>query len=54
MEIGYIKNGELITSFAKKAKEFTYTITADEAGEYYFYAENMSAGSIIITSGIIK
>jgi hypothetical protein len=54
MEIGYIKNGELITSFAKKAKEFSYTITADEAGEYYFYAENFSAGSIIITSGIIK
>jgi hypothetical protein len=54
MEIGYIKNGELITSFAKKAKEFSYSITADEAGEYYFYAENMSAGSIIITSGIIN
>jgi hypothetical protein len=54
MEIGYIKNGELITSFAKTAKEFSYTITADEAGEYYFYAENMSAGSIIITSGIIN
>jgi hypothetical protein len=54
MEIGYIKNGELITSFAKKAKEFSYTISASEAGEYYFYAENMSAGSIIITSGIIN
>jgi hypothetical protein len=54
MEIGYIKNGELITSFAKKAKEFSYTITADEAGEYYFYAEDLSAGSIIISSGIIK
>jgi hypothetical protein len=54
MEIGYIKNGELITSFTKKAKEFSYTITADEGGEYYFYAENMSAGSIIIQSGIIK
>jgi hypothetical protein len=54
MEIGYIKNGELITSFAKKAKEFSYSITADEAGEYYFYAENMCAGSIIIASGNIK
>lgn len=54
MEIGYIKNGELITSYAKKAKEFSNTITADEAGEYYFYAENLSAGSIIISSGVIK
>lgn len=54
MEIGFIKNGELITSFAKKEKEFSYTITADEIGEYYFYAENMSAGKIIISSGIIK
>jgi hypothetical protein len=54
MEIGYIKNGELITSFAKKAKDFSYTITANEAGEYYFYAENLCASSIIIPSGIIK
>ncbi|MDD9266164.1 hypothetical protein ACFPES_03865 [Paenibacillus sp. GCM10023248] len=54
MEIGYIKNGELITSYTKKAMEFSNTITADEAGEYYFYAENFSAGSIIITSGMIK
>jgi hypothetical protein len=54
MEIGYVKNGELINGFAKKEKEFSYTITADAAGEYYFYAENASAGSIIITSGIIK
>jgi hypothetical protein len=54
MEIGYIKNGELTKSFAKKAKDFSYTVTADEAGKYYFYAENASAGSIIITSGIIK
>jgi hypothetical protein len=54
MEVGYIKNGELITSFTKKAKEFTYTITADKAGEYYFYTENYSAGSIVIASGIIK
>lgn len=54
MEIGYIKNGELITSIAKKEKEFSYTITADEVGEYYFYAENLSAGKILIASGVIK
>jgi hypothetical protein len=41
-------------SFAKKAKEVSYTITADEAGEYYFYARNASASYIIIPSGIIK
>ncbi|MCD9026428.1 hypothetical protein [Cohnella silvisoli] len=54
MEIGYIKNGVLITGFVKKEKEFSYTITADEAGEYYFYAENYSASYIIIQSGIIN
>jgi hypothetical protein len=54
MEIGYIKNGELITGFFEKKKEFSFTITADEAGEYYFYTENYSAGKIIIASGIIN
>jgi hypothetical protein len=54
MEIGYVKNGELITGIAEKAKEFTYTTIADEVGEYYFYAQNYSAGYIIIASGIIK
>jgi hypothetical protein len=54
MEIGYIKNGELFTSFAKKAKEFSYTITADEMGEFYFYAVNYSAGKIIIASGAVN
>jgi len=54
MEIGYINNGELVRGFAKKAPEFAYTITADEAGEYYFYAENLSAGKIVIASGIIE
>jgi hypothetical protein len=54
MEIGYIKNGEVTTGFTEKKKEFSYTITADEAGQYYFYAENYSAGKIIITSGIIN
>jgi hypothetical protein len=39
MQIGYIKNGALMTGFAKNAKEFSYTITADEAGEYYLYAQ---------------
>ncbi|RKP47865.1 hypothetical protein D7Z26_21865 [Cohnella endophytica] len=54
MEIGYIKNGELVRAFAKKAPEFAYTITADEAGEYYFYAQNLSAGRIVIASGNIE
>ncbi|GGA04067.1 hypothetical protein GCM10008018_57510 [Paenibacillus marchantiophytorum] len=54
MEIGYIKNGEIISEVLKKAKEFSYTVTADSTGEYYFYAENASAGKIIITTGIIK
>jgi len=54
MEIGYIKNGEVISGLFDKAKEFSYTITADDEGEYYFYAENWSAGFIIISSGLIK
>jgi hypothetical protein len=54
MEIGYIKNGELITGVAKKQKDFSFSITAEETGEYYFYAENYSASYIIISSGIIK
>ncbi len=53
MEIGFIKNGELISAFSGKQKEFSYTIEADEAGEYYFYTENYSAGSVIIASGTI-
>lgn len=54
MEIGYIKNGELNRGGLKKEKEFSYTVTADAAGEYYFYTENFSAGKIIIASGSIK
>lgn len=54
MKIGYIKNGELNSGVLKKEKEFSYTVTADATGEYYFYTENFSAGKIIITSGIIK
>ncbi|MDF2653035.1 MAG: hypothetical protein K0Q73_8840 [Paenibacillus sp.] len=54
MELGFIKNGELITGNVEKEKAFSYTITADEAGEYYFYTENYSAGKIIIESGKIE
>ncbi|RKP55053.1 hypothetical protein D7Z26_07435 [Cohnella endophytica] len=54
MEIGYIRNGELVKGFAKKEKEFSYKITADEPGDYYFYAENYSAGYIIVSSGTIE
>lgn len=54
MRIGYIKNGEIISKVLKKAKEFSYAVTADSTGEYYFYVENASAGKIIMTTGIIK
>ncbi|MFC5406562.1 hypothetical protein [Cohnella soli] len=54
MEIGFIRNGELIQAYFEKDKEFSYTITADEAGEYYFYTENYSAGKIVIEKGMIE
>ncbi|WP_336785873.1 hypothetical protein [Paenibacillus sp. MMO-177] len=54
IQSGYIKNGELIAINEKKDKEFSSTITADEAGEFYFYIENFSAGKVIIESGLIE
>lgn len=54
MELGFIKNEELIKGFHSKEKSFAYTVTADEDGVYYFYAENDSAGKIIIESGIVE
>ena len=54
MELGFIKNGELIKGSLSKEKSFAYTVTADEDGVYYFYTENYSAGKIIIESGIVE
>ncbi|WP_391575070.1 hypothetical protein [Cohnella sp.] len=54
MELGLIHNGELIKGFHSKEKSFAYTVTADEDGVYYFYAENYSAGKIIVESGIVE
>lgn len=54
MEVGYIKNGKPVKGYFKKAKEFKYTIKADEDGDYYFYAENYCSGYIIIQSGSIN
>lgn len=54
MEVGYIKNGIPIKGLFNKAEEFSYTLTADADGEYYFYTENLSAGKIIIATGNIK
>ncbi|BBI30901.1 hypothetical protein [Cohnella abietis] len=54
MEIGFVHNGALVKGQFNKSKEFSYTITAPEAGEYYFYIENYSAGYIIISSGSIE
>lgn len=53
MEVGFIRNGEPVKLDVKKARSFAYTLTADEDGDYYFYAENYSAGTIIVASGTI-
>lgn len=54
MEVGYIRNGELVSGYLDKASEFNFTVTAEESGEYYFYMSNWSAGFIITASGTIK
>lgn len=54
MVVGYIKDGKVIESHTEKSKEFSYTITADTTGEYYFFVQNASAGNLIIHSGTIQ
>lgn len=54
MEVGYIRDGELVSGYFDKASEFNYTVTAEKSGLYYFYMSNWSAGHIITTSGTIE
>lgn len=54
MEVGYVHDGRLVQGYSAKAKQFDYTLTADEAGAYYFYIRNASAGKIIVSSGTIR
>ncbi|MFB9274397.1 hypothetical protein [Cohnella cellulosilytica] len=54
MELGFIRNGEPIKGSFDKTPSFDYTVTADEAGVYYLYTENYSAGKIIIDSGAVS
>ncbi|WP_135553860.1 hypothetical protein [Paenibacillus cymbidii] len=53
MEVGYVRNGTPVKLDVRKAPSFAYTLTADEGGDYYFYAENYSAGTIIVAKGTI-
>lgn len=55
MSIGYIFNHTFCEAqLHEKAKEFTYALTAQEGGEYYFYNENLCAGYIYLAEGVIE
>lgn len=55
MSIGYIFNHVFYNyQQHRKAKEFTYTLTAPEPGIYYLYNQNCCAGYIYLTEGTIE
>ena len=55
MSIGYIRDHVFYDyQQHRKAKEFTYTLTAPAEGTYYLYNRNCCAGYIYLTEGTIE